>query len=163
MKKFIISLLNPAFSLEVLPSQARCPMPVASLLRDRFAASQNAGRGQVGNLLISTFIHERMTKLCELEVWLVWVLFAKIYRRCFWSLPLVANVHLWHRHFHDQVSWIGLPCLWRLRRMLAASRWLKPSPLWRREFHEVRSGLTGGWEFLPIKQTFVVIFCLRHI
>ena len=25
--------------------QARCPMPLASLLRDRFVASQNAGRG----------------------------------------------------------------------------------------------------------------------
>jgi len=28
-------------------AQARCPMPVASLLRDRFAASQNAGRGKL--------------------------------------------------------------------------------------------------------------------
>ncbi|CAE7434642.1 yfjR [Symbiodinium natans] len=26
-------------------AQARCPMPIASLLRDRFVASQNAGRG----------------------------------------------------------------------------------------------------------------------
>eukprot|EP00439_Symbiodinium_sp_Y106_P079154 s1447_g17.t2 len=28
-------------------SQARCPMPLASLLRDRFVASQNAGRGKL--------------------------------------------------------------------------------------------------------------------